>query len=417
MLRCGSLVGGLVLVIAYSAEAGDWPAFRGPTGQGIAHEENLPLTWGPEENIRWKVPLAGDGNGSPIVSNGRVFVPAARDRGTQRSLYCFDRGTGEQLWVWTAEHEPEAPTHEDNPYCGSTPAADGERVVVWHGSAGLYCYDFDGHRLWKRDLGDVEHIWGYGSSPVIHEGRVFLNFGPGEQTFLAAVDLETGNLLWKTEEPGGNNTQEPRMIGTWSTPVVAQVDGEDQILCNMPTRVNAYDPETGEILWTCRGLSSSRGDLAYTSTLISGDLGVAMGGYGGPAMAFKLGGLGDVTETNRLWQTEKRQPQRIGSGVIVGDHIYTANAGPGTVQCIELQTGQEVWQDRLPAKHWGSLVFADGRLYGTDQTGTTHVFRPNPKSFELLASNPLGEPSNATPAVSDGEIFIRTSNHLYCIAE
>lgn len=396
--------------------AGDWPRFRGPSGNGIADETKLPDSWGPEQNVKWKVPLNGTGNGSPIVSNGRVFVTAATDRGSQRTLYCFDRRDGRELWRWTAEFEPGVKTHQANPYCGSTPAANGERVVVWHGSAGLYCYDFGGKLLWKTDPGDVEHIWGYGSSPVIYGNRVLLNFGPGEQSFLMAADLSTGRLLWKTEEPGGANTRSPRMVGSWSTPVVAQVQGEDQILCSMPTRVVAYDPDDGTILWTCSGLSSDRGDLVYTSPLIAGDLGVAMGGYQGPAIAFQLGGTGDVTDTGRLWQLVERQPQRIGSGVVIGDYIYMANAGPAFVQCIELKTGKEMWRERVPDNHWGSVVCADGKLYVTDQRGTTHVFRPNPERFDLIGSNSLGEPSNATPAISDGELFLRTAGHLYCIA-
>jgi len=398
--------------------AGDWPAFRGPQGNGVAREDRAPLHWGPDQNVRWKTALPGPGNGSPIVASGRVFLTCADSEGKERSLYCFDRKTGKQLWVRTVEFPEVELTHKTNPYCASTPASDGARVVVWHGSAGLYCYDLDGTELWSKDLGDVRHMWGFGSSPIIHRGKVILNHGPGVETFMAALDLKTGDLLWKTEEPGGANDGEKRMVGSWSTPVVATVDGKEQILCSMATRVVAYDPQNGEILWTVGGLPSERGDLVYTSPMLAGDFGVAMGGYKGPAIGFKLGGSGDVTDSNRAWREEDRQPQRIGSGVVIGDYLYLANAGPSTAQCIEIKTGKELWVDRLNGgDHWGSVVLAAGRLYVTNQKGTTHVLKPNPEKLELLASNSLDEGCNTTPAVSDGEIFLRTDEHLYCIAE
>lgn len=405
-------------VLASAAHAGDWPAFRGPQGNGVVIDDAYPAQWSHDENIKWKIELPAAANGSPIVSAGRVFVACATDEGRRRILLCFDRADGSELWRRTVEFDEVAPTHKTNPYCGSTPAADGQKVVVWHGSAGLYCYDFDGNELWSNDPGDVRHVWGYGSSPVLHRGVVLLNFGPGEQSCLLAVDLKAGKTLWKTPEPGGRDDTSERLVGSWSTPVIANVDGAEQIICSMPTRVVAYDFDTGKIVWTCGGLPSERGDLVYTSPVVAGDIGVAMGGYHGPSMAFKLGGSGDVTETHRLWHAAERQPQRIGSGVIVGDWVFVANADSGTAQCIELATGREVWRARLSGgAHWGSIVLADDRLYVTNQSGTTHVFAPNPDEFELLASNALDEPSNATPAFSSGEIFIRTEAHLYCIAE
>src|SRR5690606_26331834 len=149
--------------------AEDWPAFRGPNGDGTADASGLPVEWGPDRNIKWKVPLPEPANSSPIVSNGRVFVTYAEDRGQQRHLVCFDRQTGEQLWKASVPFANVEETHETNPYCGSTPVADGERVVVWHGSAGMHCYDFDGNPLWSQDLGEFHHMWGYGSSPIIHD--------------------------------------------------------------------------------------------------------------------------------------------------------------------------------------------------------------------------------------------------------
>ncbi len=398
-------------------QAADWPAFRGLHGDGIAIEESAPLTWSADKNVKWKSNLPGPGNGSPIVSNGRVFLASGDAQGKKRSLLCFDRATGEKLWTKTVDFPEVEPTHETNPYCASTPVADGRRVVVWHGSAGFFCYDFDGNELWSKDVGDVKHIWGFGSSPILYDGKVILNHGPGVQTFMVALNAETGEVVWKQEEPGGANDRAGKMVGSWSTPIVTKVDGKDQLICSMPTRVVAYDPDDGKILWSCGGLPSERGDLVYTSPVIAGKLGIAMGGYKGPAIGFKLGGSGDITETGRIWREEDKQPQRIGSGVVVGNHLYVANAGPSTVQCIDVATGKDVWVDRLDGGDlWGSMVLAAGRLYVTNKKGITHVFKPNPEKLELLASNDLGEASNTTPAISNGEIFLRTDGHLYCIA-
>ncbi|MGE3317625.1 MAG: PQQ-binding-like beta-propeller repeat protein [Planctomycetaceae bacterium] len=406
-LACGSL------------HAGDWPGFRGPDGNGIAPGESVPSEWGPEKNIRWKKPLPGPGNSSPIVSGGHVYLATAEDKGKKRHLICFDRATGDRVWVKTVEYDQAELSHETNPPCASTPVTDGERIVVWHGSPGIFCYDTQGKLLWERKLGNVEHIWGFGSSPILHRGAVIINYGPGVKSFVAALDLESGEVLWTVDEPGGVGPDDKKLAGSWSTPIVATVAGKEQIICSMPTRVVAYDPQNkGAILWSCGGMSSERGDLSYASPVISGDLLVALGGYQGPAIGLKLGGSGDITETNRIWREAEKQPQRIGSGVVVDGKLFIANAGPGTAQCIDCATGKTLWTERLNAgDHWGSCVLVDGKIYVTGQKGVTTVFRPNPEKFELVAENDLGESSNATPAISAGEIFLRTDNNIYCVSE
>jgi len=417
---------GTLAVLSAATRAEDWPSFRGPRGDGISNESNVPFEWGPEKNVKWRTELPIRGNGSPIVSAGRVFLSSASEDGRQRSLLCFDRNDGKQLWERTVEFDEVEKVHQTNDYSPATPASDGRRVVVWHGSAGVHCYDFDGNELWSRDLGVFHHIWGYASSPVLYDNMVLLNCGPGERSFMTALNLEDGAVIWTTDEPGGTSgeseTGEGRgsLVGSWSTPVITQVDGNDQVLVSMPSRAVAYEPHTGKILWSCEGLANMpRGNVVYTSLLVSDGMAAAMGGYTGPAIGFKLGGSGDVTESNRLWHHTEANPQRIGSGVIVDGRIYMANAGPGIVQCIDLESGEELWRDRLAASnHWGSTVYAGGRLYATDQKGTTRVFAPNPEEFELLATNEMAdESSNSTPAISDGEIFLRTFAALYCIAE
>ena len=402
------------------ALAGDWPYFRGPSRNGISTETHVPKSWSATQNIKWKAPLPAPGNGSPVVSRDRVFVTCATDNGRRRSLHCFDRKDGKELWVRTVEFTGEDPTHGTNPYCGSSPAVDGERVVVWEGSAGVHCYDYDGKPLWSRDLGTFTHIWGYGSSPVFLRDLVLLNCGPGARQFVTALDRRTGVTIWQTDEPGGASGEEkenpgkkPLWTGSWATPVVTKIDGVDQVLVSFAHHVNAYDPKDGRIVWKCEGL----GDLAYTDTLVTDGIGVAMGGFHGPAIGFKLGGAGDMTEKNRLWRQASRNPQRIGSGVIIGKHIFMANEA-GLAQCLNLMTGEEVWKDRLPgAKIWSSLVLAENRLYVTNQAGTTLMFAPNPERFELLGQNEIGEGTNSTLAFSNGQAFLRTFRHLYCIEE
>lgn len=406
------------LVCFGDAEAADSPAFRGIRGDGHS-DEQVPVKWSARENVKWRIGLPHPGHSTPVISRGRVFLTCASLNGRERGLYCYDRRTGKELWKRVVEFGSVEPTHKTNPYGASSAVTDGTRVVVWHGSAGLFCYDHAGGLQWKLDPGDATHIWGYASSPVIHNDRVFLHHGPGVETFMLAVELASGKVLWKTKEAGGANDRDPRMVASFSTPVMASVGGSDQLICSMPTRVAAFDPGTGEVLWSVGGLPSPRGDLVYTSPLIAGDIGIAMGGYQGPRIGFRLGGSGDVTQTHRLWRVEAKQPQRIGSGVVVGEHVYIANAGPGTVECISVKTGELAWQARLPSGNaWGSTVRAGDHLYVIDQSATTHVFRPSPDKFELVSSNRLGpeEKSNSTPAFSDGEIFLRTRTGLYCIS-
>jgi len=390
------------LVLPTLAFADDWPQFRGPQGTGASADASFPLEWGPQKNIRWKTPLTGSGNSSPIVSKGRVFVTVAEDKGKKRSLLCLDRKTGAVLWTKTVTHDAAEPTQPDNPYCGSTPCADGERVIVWHSSGGLHCYDFEGKTLWTRDLGKFAHMWGYGSSPILHGDRVILNCGPGSRTFLIALDKKTGQTLWQADEAGGSDT---KWIGSWCTPVVLKVDGKDQVLVAYPDRVKAYDPGTGKALWSCEGL----GKLVYADVVVADGIGVATGeDEAGNCIGFRVGG-------ERLWS--RPRAMEVGTGAIVDGHLWTVDNN-GFVHCTEAATGKEVLKDRLPGgAAWSSIVAAGKRLYVTSRSGDTVVFAPDPKKFEAQTVNKLGEPTNSTPALSDGEIFLRTSQALYCVGE
>lgn len=401
----------LVWALPSPLVANDWPAWRGPTGQGISAETDLPLEWGSKRNVRWKSPLPEPGNSTPIIWGERVFLTQAESRGRKRMILCFDRRDGKVLWKKVVDYEEREPTHKTNGYCSASPATDGERVVVFHGSAGVYCYDVDGRELWRRDLGEFRHIWGNAASPVIHGDLCYLNCGPGPRTFLIALDKRSGKTVWKRDIPGGRESGDSKTwTGSWSTPLIIRDGEKDNLIISYPGRLLSVDRKTGADIWTCTGL----GKLVYTSPIARDGIVVAMSGFMGPPMAVRTGGSGDVTATHRLWRQD-RSPQRIGSGVILAGRIYIVNDS-GVAQCIEARTGKEVWKHRLSSNSWSSVVLSGDRLYAADKRGNFFVLRAAPK-FELLAENSLGEPTCASIAVSNGELFIRTFENLWCISK
>lgn len=411
-----------IALCSVSIVSADWPAFRGPSSNGVtAKGETAPTVWGPEKNIRWKTPMPQPGNGSPIAVGGRVFVTSSEDKdGRQRSLYCLDAASGKKLWVKTVAFDRVMPKHSTNSYAPTTPASDGKRVVVWHGSAGLHCYDIEGKVLWSRDLGRFKHDWGYGTSPILHKGRVILHTGPGRRVFVTAIDLETGKTVWKTDEPiEGERRLKDAQMGSWTTPVVVNTKDGPRIIVSMAWRLVAYDAETGKIVWSCQGNRHSRGALAYSAPIIVDDICFVTGGFLGVRLAVRLGGRGDVTETHRLWRFEKN-PQSIGSPVAVGGCVFRANARKGGLDCVDPKTGRVLWTHKGKGKagtFWASIVMVNGLLYATDQNATTVVYKPNHVNFELVATNRVDGKCNATPAVAGGAIFIRTMKNIYCIGE
>jgi len=405
-------------------QAGNWPGWRGPDGQGTVPEKELPLRWSGTENVRWKVPLPDRGNSTPAVWGDKVFVTQAVEADHSRSLLCFSRTNGHQLWQRKVTYSLKEETHQDNPHCSASPATDGERVIVSHASAGVFCYDTNGKEVWKRELGKQEYEWGSGSSPVLHRDACILYFGPGPAARLTALNKRTGETLWEYQEPridvakrtDGFRGQEPGMICTYSTPILVRADGRDELLMSFPRYLRALDPQTGKELWTCDGLNP----LVYTSPIHGNGIAVAMGGFFGNIMAVKTGGKGDVTQTHRLWMSE-RTKAGIGSGVIRDGHIYFVSAD-GIASCLELKTGKSVWSERAKgpgpkSDTWSSFVLAGDRLYLLNQSGDCVVLRASP-NFELLGANSIGnEMTNASLAVSDGDLFIRTHKHLWCIAQ
>jgi outer membrane protein assembly factor BamB len=408
----------LLLLTTPALRAENWPAWRGPTGQGFSEDKHLPLTWSDKENVQWKVPLENPGNSTPVVWGDKLFLTQANKGGSQRSLLCFARADGKLLWQKDVAYSEKERNWNDTWYCNASPVLDGERAIVSFGSAGMYCYDYEGNELWKRtDLGTWEHAFGNGASPVLYGDLAILWCGPNEskgRNFLLAVNKKTGETVWEQDQS----------FGSWSTPLVTNVNGQDQLLLGYSKDVKGqpddktgflygFDPKTGKELWKCQGINS----YCYASPLYGDGIAVGMAGFGGSALAVKLGGMGDIT-ADRLWLHPKNA-QRVGSGMIVNGHAYVVDE-TGIPHCYDLRTGEEQWTiDKRPgsgASTWGSMVHANGRLYVLMRNGETLVFAAKP-TYELLAVNKLSGDTNSSLAISDGQVFVRTFKHLWCIEE
>lgn len=392
--------------------------WRGAQGDGTTPESKLPTQWSTTENVSWKTPLPEPGNSTPIVWKDHVFLTQSLETQSQRLLQCYDRASGKLLWEEGVKNTPPELTHKTNPPCASSPATDGQNVIVWFGSAGLHCYDFTGKKRWSRDLGEQRHIWGYGASPVIHGDLCYLNFGPGARQFLVCVNKHTGEIVWQHDEPGGHSGEgdSKKWLGSWSDPILRTVGDHNELLMTFANRICAFDPAAGNELWTSAGLNA----LVYTSPLFSNGVVVGMGGYNGMAAAVTAGGSGDVTQSHRLWQATKTR-QRIGSGVIHEGHIYILT-DPGIAECRSLETGALIWEERLTGpgptgQNWSSLVLtADALCYAVNQGGDAFVFKASPQ-FDLIATNAMGEKIIASIAVADGQLFIRGHKNLWCVGK
>ncbi len=380
--------------------------------------------------------LPDRGSSTPIVWDGRVFITQAIDAGSRRTVTCFERRAGKLLWqsgvAWTETEQ----TSDENPPCTPSPATDGQRVIAWFGSAGVYCYDFAGRELWHRDLGQPTHQWGYASSLVLYRDLCLLNFGPGDRSFVIALDKKTGRTAWKFDVPviastvnqqelggpgpsvfKGATAKLSEIAGSWATALIVPATGHDELVVALPLRIMAFAPRTGEQLWSCDGPNIG----AYSSPFHGeGFVGYAGGGFRNNLMVVRPGGRGDVTKTNRLWlQALANSQAHLGAGVIFQGHIYLVNTA-GIAECFELKSGKTIWTERLPGTggsggSWSSPVLAGDRLYVPNRNADVFVLKAAPK-FELLAVNSIGgEPMSASLAVSDGDIFIRTDKNLWCI--
>lgn len=402
--------------------AGDWPAWRGDiAGSGKAPQQQLPLTWSKDENVLWRVELPEAGNSTPVVSNGRIFVTQPVTPEHWRGVFCFDAADGKLLWKNGVTYDKEERTHRTNPYCSGSPATDGSLVVAAFGSAGIAAYDFEGKQLWHRDFGPIDHVWGNSSSPVLHGGLCFYYHGPGKGAFLAALDKKTGETVWQWNEPDwqpgkrtdGFQGQGQGVIGSFSTPILIQAGGRDELVMSFPLEMKAFDPATGKVLWTSSGLNP----LVYTSPIADQGIVVALGGYHGNSIAVRAGGEGDVTGTHRLWQLV-RHNGGIGTGVISHGLYYYHDSG-GIVCCLDVKTGETLWKERLPGagKSWGSFVLAGDLIYTLSQTGHTVVFKPNRDRLDVVSQADVKEQTNSSLVPVGGKFIIRTHQALWCVGQ
>ncbi len=423
-LPLSTLLLSLALTGISQADTGGWPAWRGDLlGSGRTTANDLPTEWGKEKNIRWRIDLPEAGNSTPVVHGDRVFVTQPVTETKWRGLMCFSREDGSLLWKNGVTHEKDEPTHRSNPYCSASPATDGELVIAYYGSAGIAAYDFAGKQLWHRDLGAISHTWGNSTSPLIHGDLVIQYHGPAKNAVLHALDKRTGATVWEWAEPvwkpgkrtdGFGDREGEGVIGSFSTPILVDTGEREELIMSFPMEMKAFDPKTGEVLWTCGGLNP----LVYTSPVYSETekIVVAMGGYYGNSIGVKVGGNGDVTDSHRLWHLV-RHNGGIGTGVVVGHHYYYQDSG-GVAYCDDMKTGETLWKARLPGagKSWGSFVLtADRHIYTLSQAGDTVVFKANPEKMEVIAQSDLGEETNSSLAIAGGELFVRTHESLWCV--
>jgi outer membrane protein assembly factor BamB len=436
----------LGVLLSIPVRASDWPRFRGPNGSGVsADEKPAPVTWGATENLKWKVSLPGPGSSSPIVVRNRVFVTCwsgyGTDRGSsgdqanlRRHLICLDRHTGDTLWSQTVEpHLPEdryGGQFAEHGYASHTPVSDGQRVYAYFGKTGALACDMEGNVLWQTQLGTGSDPrgWGSASSPILYENLLIVT-ASAEGEALVALDKDTGKVVWRKEAGG--------FSGTWGTPVLVEVDQtRTDLVLAVPYEFWGFDPATGKLRWYCAAMNTD----SYCSSLVAAD-GVVYGieGMGGGSIAVRVGGEGDVAKTHVVWTG--RDNNRIGTPIVYDGRIYFFSRG--VANCIDAKTGERIYQARLsggaaatsaagdrgggpgPGRGFGggqdysSPVIAGGNLYYISRSGDGYVIRLGPK-FEQLALNrltPDREDFSATPAISDGELFIRSNKHLYCVSD
>jgi outer membrane protein assembly factor BamB len=421
----------------------NWSRFRGPRASGIG-EGKTPTRFSvePPLNRRFRVPVPGLAHSSPIVWGDRIFlttaVAAEGDSRLKVGLYgdiapvegesrqswmllSFDKRTGALLWEQTAhEGVPKTKRHPKSTHANPTPATDGQRVLAFFGSEGLYCYDFSGKLLWKRDLGLLESSffqapdaqWGFASSPVIYQDMIIIQADVLKDSFLAALTLADGRTLWRTARAD---------VPTWSTPNILETAEGAQVVVNGWKHIGGYEAKTGKEIWRLEG----GGDIPVPTPVFGHELVFITNahGPGSPIFAIRPSARGriapgaDGTSEHIAWSVPQGGAY-MQTPLVYGDYLYSCRDN-GVLSCFKATTGELQYRERLGGGKTGfsaSPVAADGKLYFTSEEGEIYVVKAGP-AFELLAVNPLGEVTMATPAVSEGVLYFRTRSHLVAVAE
>jgi outer membrane protein assembly factor BamB len=429
----------LALSLTLLAADGDWAQWRGPDWNGVARGD-APLTWSDAEHIKWKTEIPGRGHSSPVVWGDKIFLTTAVPTGSAAPaeasavntprparfrgfggggpqaeqkfmLLCLDRKTGKLLWervaTIAAPHEGYHPQYGS--FASNSPVTDGKHVIAFFGSRGVYCYDLDGNKIWERDFGlklRMFNGFGEGSWPTLEGNTLLLLFDHEGDSFLAALDKSTGRELWRVNRNDGNTN--------WSGPVVIAYAGKKQVIVSATRKVHAYDFETGKPLWEVAGL----GQNTVPAPVSDGSMVFVMSGFRNPnLLAVKLGGTGDLTGTEAVvWQNQKGNAYTP-SPVLAGGKLYVLTDS-GMLSCFDAKTGTAFYQQqRLPKPYnfKASPVAAGGKLYLASEEGDVIVVKLGEK-FEVAATNTLdGQIFIASPAVIDGEIYLRGQNTLFAI--
>ncbi len=399
------LLAGLLAMACATARAENWPGWRGPRGDGSSLETHVPIHWGAASNVLWKTTIPGLGHASPVVWEDRVFTVTAIPETESRALLCLDRKSGALLWQRTVLTAPLEHKHSLNSYASSTPVTDGKRVYVafldLHQML-VAAYDFEGALQWLVRPGPFSSTHGFCSSPILFEDKVIVNGDHDGESYLVALDRRSGQTLWKT--PRQNHTR------SYCVPIIRELAGRTQMVLTGDKSVTSYDPRDGRLHWIIDGpteqfvaspVYSEKTALLYIT-----------GGFPDHhILAIKPDGSGNVSKTHVVWRTTKGAAY-VPSPIIAGDYFLIAS-DQGFGLCFDASQGTILWQERF-GEHHASLVSANGLVYFLSDQGVTRVVRPGP-AFELVASNDLGEPCFASPAISQGNLFIRGNNHLFCV--
>lgn len=400
----------------------NWPNWRGPSGDGISLEKGIPVKWSPTENIAWRVAIPGKGHSSPVAWDNKVFLTTCLPEKEQRLLLCLDQRTGKKLWQKVVLNSPLETIHPLNSRASSTPATDGQHVFVTFmkaddrkipapnvgtqrlitpGKIIVAAYDLDGEQKWKINVGDFISAHGFNTCPVLFEDLVIINGDHDGDAYLVALERKTGRERWRIERE--NKTR------SYATPIIREIGGRTQMILSGSLCVASYDPHNGKRHWIVDGPT----EQFVASMVYNGEYVFVTAGY--PErhiLAIRPDGSGNVTDTHVAWRTN-RGAAYVPSPIFAGPYLLVV-ADSGIASCFNAKTGKRHWMERLPGGHSPSTVSADGLVYFTSDRGVTTIVRPG-KMFNVIARNELGEQISASPAISQGQIFLRTHQHLYCI--
>jgi hypothetical protein len=397
----------LSFVLSSGAGLGaDWPQWRGPLGDGTSSDTGIPMQWSASANVIWKTEIPGRGHASPIVVKGRVLTVSAIKETEERVLVCLDRQSGKILWQQTVLKAPMERVHTENSHASSTPASDGEKVfcTFLDGRDVLVAaYDLEGNLAWKQKPGVFSSVHGFCSTPVIYHDMIIVNCDHDGDGYIVALARNDGSERWRIDRP--NKTR------SYCAPLIRTIDGKDQMVLSGSKCITSYDPASGKQLWIIDGPT----DQFVASPVFheKARLFFFTGGFPDHhLLAVRPDSAGNITNTDRIVWHSTRGVAYVPSPIAVGDWFFITD-DRGFAHCFEAKSGAEQWEQRFGRQH-ASLVSASGFVYFLNDQGVCHVVRGSNK-FEEVAKNELGEPTYASPALSDGQIFIRGDQHLFCI--